>query len=139
MKTNYRIDITNNLKAIGDVLPSDVGSALYIEAEKVMTDSKTNYVPVVSGALKKSGIIMKPEFTANKISVLAGFGSDTVDYAAVVHEAPASYGQGKRKYLSQPLQQAIPKMGANIATIIRNRTFSRKVFKGTKSTWKWSA
>jgi len=138
MKTNYRIDITNNLQRIQDVVPSDVGSALYIEAEKVMTDSKQNYVPVVTGSLRRSGMIKLPTYNQDKIEVVAGFGSDTVDYAAVVHEAAPSVGQGRRKYLSLPLQQAIPKMAKSIAKIINSRVFSRQPKGGKKTSFTWT-
>ena len=138
MKATYRIDITNRLPNIQDALPSDLGSALYIEAEKVMTDSKTNYVPVVTGNLRRTGIIMPVTYLPNGVKVVAGFGSTAVDYAAVVHEAPPTYGQGKRKYLSEPLQQAIPNMANAMASTIRSRINSRNFGQGKKTTWTWS-
>jgi hypothetical protein len=140
MKTKYVVDISNQIGALSDVLPSDVGSALFVEAEKIITDSQINYVPVVTGDLKRSGMVELPEYTRNKIKVVCGFGSNTVEYAAAVHEAAPAVGQGRRKYLSLPFQVAVPKLAANMGITIRNRIESRKIIKGgTKSKWVWSA
>lgn len=142
MKTKYSIDVSNNLSQLKNMLPTDVGAALYIEAEKVMTNSQQNFVPVVTGDLRRSGFVEEPTYASGKIEVVCGFGSNTTAYAAAVHEAPPNWGQGRRKYLTIPLQLAIPQMAKSIAVTVGNRLFSRsnQIIGGARPTrWEWSS
>lgn len=124
MTDNARIYI----KKIRDELPQnskatvqDVAEALYYEGESIMTAAKTLYVPVVTGALRNSGTVKRPEITNNKITVTLAFGNDAAPYAAVVHEYPKRYGQGKSKYLITPTMVAVKNMAQRIARRVARR------------------
>lgn len=64
------------------------GEDLHRIAEDVMTDSKENYVPVVTGTLHASGFVKQPEVGADGVSVTLGFGGAAAPYALAVHENP---------------------------------------------------
>ena len=109
--------ITGGIKVIGNskaidalalkgALVGDIAMGLYIIAERVMTDSKNNYVPVDTGHLKSTGTVLEPEFNTNgSVSVKFGYGAE---YAKVVHDRPPTIGQGKVRYLEKPFLAAIP-------------------------------
>lgn len=113
-------NVKNNFAQIQGAYLEDLERALYLEAELIMTTSKRDYVPVVTGALRNSGTVLKPVVKADKIEVALGYGGSSAPYAAVVHEYPKSFGQGKNKYLSQPLNISAKGMAGRIATYIRN-------------------
>lgn len=133
------VKIRNDFAKVSGVTIQDVGDALYAEAEGIMTASKTLYVPVKTGALKKSGTVLKPTFTDNKVEVVLGYGMGTtvvveengiskeVTYAALVHEYPKSYGQGRNKYLTTPVAVATKNMASRIAKDLKKRLNSRKI------------
>ena len=108
---NGRIKVIGNSKAIDALaakgaLIGDIGMGLYIIAEKIMKDSKENYVPVDTGDLMRSGTVLEPEYTsADGVKVTFGYGEE---YARVVHDRPPSIGQGKTKYLEKPFLDAGP-------------------------------
>ena len=109
-----------------------VGAALYHEAERIMSDSKQNYVPVVTGALRASGSVGSPQISATGATVVLGYGDASTPYAAKVHENPRSgktggvspsgikYAPGtfstvgQWKYLEEPVLKALPGMGLRI-------------------------
>ena len=115
------IKVIGNTKAIDALalkgaLTGDIAMGLYIIAERVMTDSKNNYVPVDTGDLKRSGTVLAPEFTdAGGISVKFGYGEE---YAKVVHDRPPSIGQGKVRYLEIPFLAAIPGAEKQLTQIV---------------------
>ena len=131
------VKIRNDFAKVVGATIEDVGNALYVEAEGIMTASKTLYVPVKTGALKNSGTVLKPTFTDNKIEVVLGYGMGTtvgtdssgaeVTYAALVHEYPKSYGQGRNKYLTTPVAVATKNMASRIAKDLKKRLNSRKI------------
>ena len=141
MKTSYKVKLDSNFKNFSKFTMSDLAAALNVEAEKIMTDSQINYVPVITGDLRRTGFVEEPKIQPNKVTVTLGFGSNTIAYALAVHDAPASWGQGKNKYLLKPLQKAMPKFTVNISNTMNNRMKSRaKNFPGGKQrTWVWSA
>lgn len=112
-------NVKNNFAQIQGAYLSDLEQALYLEAELIMTTSKRDYVPVKSGALRNSGTVLKPVVKGEKIEVTLGYGGSSAPYAAVVHEYPKSFGQGKNKYLSQPLNISAKGMANRIAKHIR--------------------
>ena len=129
--------VRNDFKKIAGVTMQDVGDALRLEAESIMTASKKYYVPVVTGALKQSGQVLKPEITDTKVQVILGYGMGTtvgvagvsspeVTYAELVHEYPKSYGQGRNKYLSIPANIAIKDMSTRIAKYLKRKMSGRK-------------
>ena len=131
------VKIRNDFAKVVGATIEDVGNALYVEAEGIMTASKTLYVPVKTGALKNSGTVLKPTFTGNKVEVVLGYGMGTtvgtdssgaeVTYAALVHEYPKSYGQGRNKYLTTPVAVATKNMASRIAKDLKKRLNSRKI------------
>lgn len=120
MKTNVKI-----VKGAANSTITDLGHALYKIAEMIMTDSKVNYVPVVSGALRRSGKVESEVITANKVTVRLGYGDAAVTYARQVHERPDYMGQGKNKYLSKPLNAAVPGMQRKIQQLIKEAAKGR--------------
>lgn len=71
----------------------EVGRQLYIEGEKIMTDSKENYVPVLNDILRTSGIVLQPEYdkATGAASVTLGFGGQAGAYALAIHEHPSEF------------------------------------------------
>lgn len=116
---------SNKFQYVKGALISDLADALYVEAELIMTDSKQNYVPVDTGMLRNSGTVTKPVVTKKDVTVTLGYGGPAADYAVIVHEAPPTYGQGKRKYLQKPLNNAERGMITRVADAIRQRVKNR--------------
>lgn len=101
-----QVRLKNDFPIAADATIEEVSQGLYQAAERVMTDSKENYVPVVTGELKRSGFVDQPQVSRlGRIGVVLGYGRTFPSrrYAVTVHEAPPEYGQGKRKFLSQAL------------------------------------
>lgn len=117
-------ELEARVKSIGERTPQALATALYEEANVVMADSKTNYVPVDQGTLSNSGRVDLPKVEGQSISVTFGFGGPAAPYAIWVHENPRSgktmgvsptgkpYKQwarrGQWKYLETPLKKSAP-------------------------------
>ena len=112
---------TNRFAAIQGATIKDLSDALYLEAELIMTDSKTNYVPVDTGNLRNSGTVLPPVMKGKTIEVTLGYGGSATPYAVTVHEYPPTVGQGKNKFLSKPLNKAERGMVTRLATALRSR------------------
>lgn len=113
------------------------GAALYVESEKVMGRAKKEFVPVVTGTLRNSGHVQKPEISGNKIEVVLGFGGPAAAYALAVHENPRAgkthgvspsgkpYPKnrwsrvGGYKYLETPFLEAAPGLPDAVAKKIQ--------------------
>lgn len=122
MKTEIYIKkIKNELPQVSKATVQDVANELFYEGESIMTAAKTLYVPVVSGALRNSGTVKRPEITKDKVTVTLAFGNDAAPYAAIVHEYPKSYGQKKNKYLITPTMVAVKGMASRIASRLKRR------------------
>lgn len=122
MKTEIYIKkIKNELPQVSKATVQDVANELFYEGESIMTAAKTLYVPVVTGALRNSGTVKRPEITKDKITVTLAFGNDAAPYAAIVHEYPKSYGQKKNKYLITPTMVAVKGMASRIASRLKRR------------------
>lgn len=81
---------------------------LEILAEAIMTLSKSQFVPVVTGHLRSTGYVEPGATTgADRSVVTMGY---SAEYALVVHERPASIGQGKNKYLERPFLLLAPRV-----------------------------
>ena len=132
MKSVFKVvKVRNDFAKFKNVAIQDVADSLYVEAEGIMTASKTLYVPVVTGNLKNSGTVLKPTMTDGKVEVVLGYGMGTsvggdVTYAALVHEYPKSYGQGRNKYLSIPANIAIKNMASRIAKAVERSAKARR-------------
>lgn len=119
------VKVKNDISKITNATIKDLQAALYLEAELVMTTAKRDYVPVVTGNLRNSGTVSLPEVKGDTVQVKIGFGGASAPYAAVVHEYPKGYGQGKNKYLSQPLNISAKNMTQRIAKHIRRSINAR--------------
>ncbi len=95
------------LATLGEKAKTAVGAGLYIQANEIMTESKT-LVPRDTGALVGSGYVAKPEVTQKGVSVELGYGGAAKDYAVEVHEdlEQAHPDGGQAKYLEEPFNAA---------------------------------
>jgi hypothetical protein len=119
MKMEVRLN--NNIPIAADATLEEVGMAMYQVGERVMLDSKENYVPIVTGELRRSGFVDYPKADGvGRIEVVMGYGRDfpARNYAVEVHEAPPEYGQGKRKYLTQAVFHNVPQIPGWIAASV---------------------
>ena len=118
------------LGQIGQGFDNAVEKALRAEAEAIMARSKAAFVPVNVGTLKGSGFVNDVVRKGKDVSVVLGFGGDAEAYALAVHEhpsgaSPPSWGdrpvnfkRGGPKYLSKPMDEAVPGMDNRIAKIV---------------------
>lgn len=116
----------------------DVAQTLYREAERIMALAKSEYVPVVTGALRSSGHVQKPKFLGSTVTVTLGFGGASASYALEVHENPRAgktYGMspsgfpyppgtwskvGQWKFLTEPVTLSLPRVKAQLhKTLVR--------------------
>ena len=117
-----------------------LGGALYLEGNIIMTRSKDDYVPVDFGALKGSGFVETPEYSGHKAEVTLGYGgpagyreavkagipaeraAKVPGYALFQHEGHYKHtGQGQRKYLQTPVNEAQQGLAQRIARRIKRR------------------
>ena len=117
-----QVRLKNDLPIAADATIKEVGQGLYQAAERVMTDSKENYVPVVTGELRRSGFVDYPQSKSlGRIGVVLGYGRTFPSrrYAVTVHEAPPEYGQGRRKFLTRALFHNAPQIPGWIAESVK--------------------
>jgi hypothetical protein len=104
-----------SIKKLEKVSTQALIQALYLEGERVMTDAKENYVPVLTGALQGSGRVQQPRPMGNgKWEIRLTFGGPAAAYALEVHERDPKIGQGKNKYLQKPFRASIPKLESRL-------------------------
>lgn len=114
------------LKQLGAKGPKVLGGALFREGERIMGDSKENYVPVVTGDLRSSGHVQLPKVTAKGASVELGFGGPAAPYALQVHEnpntgkTPDGSQVGGWKYIEAPFKKALKDMDERVAKDMRS-------------------
>lgn len=122
---NEAIDTLRRVAADAD---KTVGGALHREAERIMTLSKRDFVPVDLGTLRASGHVRPPETHGTVVSVTMGYGGAAKAYAVVQHERldfrhPRG---GQAKYLEAPVMQEARNVernvGRTIADYLRRRT-----------------
>ncbi|MGE5619537.1 MAG: hypothetical protein ACM3US_09805 [Sphingomonadaceae bacterium] len=112
------------LKSGGERALKLAATALYHEAEAIMTDSKENYCPKDLGNLYNSGHVQPPKIQGKKVDVEMGYGGPAADYALIVHEwlDPKVHwsipGTGP-KYLEKPILAAAPGMANRLANYIK--------------------
>lgn len=93
------------------------GIGLHNEAERIMTRSKEEFVPVQTGALRSTGHVGDVEVRSNEVIVEMGYGGPATPYAVAQHER-LDYqhpGQGQPKYLERPTLDALNGMSSRIA------------------------
>ena len=105
-----------------------VGQALNAEAQIMMRNSK-RLVPVDSGTLRRSGIILPVFREGSNWVILMGYGGAASGYAMDQHErADYRHKEGKTwKYLETPVRDRIPNLEAALAARVMNI-----IKKGTK-------
>lgn len=117
------------LKTLQKKFPDQIEVALRLEGERVMKDSKQNYVPVAEGVLRSTGFVADPVRKGDDVSVSLTYGGAAAPYATALHEHPSEASpptwEGKAlvftkegtgpKYLEIPLKNAIPGMADRMA------------------------
>lgn len=104
--------------------PLAIAQALYQQANEIMANSVTHYVPKDTGTLADSQRVEPPVMSDREVSVSFGFGGPSAPYALYVHENPRAgktqglSPQGKKyphwarrgewKYLETPLKAQAP-------------------------------
>ena len=126
-------NVVANLRKLADMFPDKVASALYMEAQLILTEAKRR-CPVAhdGGQLRASGRVQAPVREGKNISVTISFGP--MAYAIAVHEhlsehSPPSWikaemlghgidwttpGTGP-KFLESVINEAMPDMARRIA------------------------
>jgi len=114
-------ELIRRLEALGDEAGEASAPALYAEANRIMTDSKTNYVPVDDGILRGSGYVAPPVVNGQDVTVDMGYGGAASDYALEQHEnLNFKHPGGKQpKYLERPLMAAERGMAERMAPDIQ--------------------
>ena len=113
-------------RALGKVqaaFPKEVASALFQEREIEMTEMKKR-TPVLTGALRSSGMVNQPVIKEKSISVMSTFGAGAEAYALVVHEdLEAVHTVGQAKYMSSVQEESADTIISRIGKRINlNRT-----------------
>jgi hypothetical protein len=126
-------ELTKKLREVTRDLEKQQMKALKIEGERIMTDSKQNYVPVDKGTLRSSGIVSDPVKEGDTISISLGYGGAAAAYATALHEYPSDAnpptwngqpltfskpGTGP-KFLELPLMKAVDGMTERLAEHIK--------------------
>ena len=129
MAVNISVDLgplrafINKLEHSPADLKQHVARGLYAAGEEVMAASK-EIVPVDTGALKSTGVVLKPEISGDQIEVVLGYGGPArnktgkdVGYAWYVHENLENHhfhGNGQSKYLERPLTEKVNEISLRI-------------------------
>lgn len=101
--------------------PAAMGAALFVEAERIMADSRER-VPVDDGSLRASGIVLLPEIKGDGAEVEFGYGGAAADYAEIQHERlDYSHTVGEAKFLERPTLEAADGLESRLASIIKSR------------------
>lgn len=109
-------EMVQKLKAFAKEFPDKIGKSIYKRAEKVMTVSKREYVPVDLGILRGTGHVDPPEISGGNVSVQLSYGGPAAPYATEQHENERYiHEHGEWKYLEKPLMAAARTMANDIA------------------------
>ena len=128
------------IAALGEKWLEAAAEVLRAEAEAIMTDSKTNYVPVDRGGagLQGTGHVERVERTRDGLSVRMAYGGPAARYAQAIHEHLSEYSppswkkaeasghgvhfrHGGPKYLERPILKALGGMADRIAVHLRTK------------------
>jgi len=123
-----------------DTIKRTAASAMYIEAERVMTESKL-HVPVDTGTLRSTGFVEKPTINNNIILVKMGYGGPAAPYAKAVHDGypPHEIRVKNAKVLAVPRKEwrgrlpgskGLPKLSKNGEYVILGKRVYHPGFKG---------
>ena len=134
--------LKNDVARYGDRALQAMAAALKKEAELIMTDSKSNYVPVDTGNLRDSGYVAEPKIGGTHATVELGYGGAAAGYALFVHENPRagktqglspkgrpykSWSQiGEWKFLETPFKAALSGMPQRIASYMKSHVGGKR-------------
>ena len=97
-------------------LNAAAGTSLRRQGDAIMTRSKTEFVPVKTGALRDSGDVDGPEKIGTAWQVELKYGGPRAPYALVQHETPYyRHRVGQWKYLETPMLEAAGTLLAAVA------------------------
>lgn len=112
--------LERNLANLNGEAPKILARALMAEGEMIMLDSKANWVPVDTGALRSTGHVQEPVINGTKVSVTLGYGGPAVPYAVVQHERlDYNHTVGRAKYLEGPTLQSASNMDQRLADRVK--------------------
>ncbi len=84
-----------------------LGRGVFVEAQRIMTTSKRDFVPVDQGTLKASGHVDPPTVRSKTVEVVLGYGGAAAAYALVQHErTDFKHTVGQSKFLEKPVRAA---------------------------------
>ncbi len=98
-------------------IATSVDRALETEAQAILEDSKENYVPVLTGKLKRSGEVTNVGHNIDGDALVVI--TYNTPYATLVHERAEPYGG--RKYLEQPVRNAASGMSARVGAVVKSQ------------------
>jgi hypothetical protein len=109
------VEMDKTLRNIVKNYPKKARAALNLWAERVMTDSKENYVPVKDAVLQNSGRVDLDD-DETKMKVTLSYGGAASAYAEVQHEREDFHHKiGTSGYLVKPLMAAAGTAAVDIA------------------------
>jgi hypothetical protein len=123
----YEVRVTGDkellraMQGMANKIPHAVAMALYEEANRIFIEAQL-LTPIDTGALRGSGFVTQPKVDSNKAKVSIQYGGAAAPYALYVHEridAPSGNPVYHRpptqaKFLSIPVDRAIPTLGSNL-------------------------
>lgn len=116
-------DLINLMIRAGESTGEVLGRALKEEGDDIFRETQEQ-VPFQFGSLRASGRVTGPIVSANDVILMLSYGNTAVQYALYQHEGARAdgthqiqnYHNGKKgQYLSDPVNDRIPTMGAAIA------------------------
>lgn len=127
MAKSYTLNIKGDKELIrlmsrmADQMPQVAGQALYEEASRIFIEAQL-LTPIDTGALRGSGHVTQPVVEDKVTKVSIRYGGAAAPYAVYVHEridAPSGNPVYHRpptqaKFLSIPIERALPTLGANL-------------------------
>lgn len=107
--------VQSRLRTLAAWYPERIDSALYLEGEIEMTESKRR-VPTDTTTLQKSGFVSFPTREGSRASVVLSYGGAAEDYAVVQHEDGSLFhpNGGQWKYLESVLNESAPYMARRL-------------------------
>ena len=112
-------ELLNMLKTLPPEGARVVGQAIFEEATNIFNKSQV-LVPVDTGALRGSGGVSAPIYSADGVAVDVFYGGPAASYALIVHEIQGNYHNPptQAKYLEKPFMEALPNIQRNMASRI---------------------
>ena len=115
-------NIDNVLKKVlsaSDLTSRVARREMYQFCEETMADSKENYVPVDTGALRSTGKVVVEQDTPTNFKLGMTYGDMATTYAVIVHEdLSAFHPVGEAKYLSKPLAKRLPTLPRRLVAAV---------------------